>query len=52
MADKEVKAEKAPAKDERTLRWEAHLAAYKAKNPKKYEVKEARGEFRNIPAHF
>lgn len=51
MAEKEVKTEKL-VKDERTLRWEAHLDAYKKKNPAKYAVKEARGEFKNAPAGF
>lgn len=49
----EVVIEAAP-KDlsDREIRWQKHLAAYKDRNPVKYAIKEAKGEFKEIPASF
>ena len=46
MAKEETK------KDERTERWEALLAEYEKRNPKKFAVKKAAGQFDKIPANF
>jgi hypothetical protein len=47
----EVK-EEAKVSSPREIAWEAHLASYEKKNPKKFAVKKARGEFDKIPASF
>lgn len=46
------KEEAKVVKGERELRWEAHLDAYKKRNPIKFAEKEARGQFKHIPADF
>ena len=54
MAKKdEIEAkEEAKVLSPREIAWEAHLAAYEKKNPKKYAEKKAKGEFDKIPASF
>lgn len=46
MAKEETK------KDERAERWEALLAEYEKRNPKKFAAKKAAGQFDKIPANF
>lgn len=50
-AKEETKVE-AKVLSPREVAWEAHLAAYEKKNPKKFAEKKARGEYNQIPAHF
>lgn len=52
MAKKEETQEEAKVLSPREIAWEAHLANYEKKNPKKFAEKKARGEFNSIPASF
>lgn len=39
-------------KDERAQRWEALVAEYEKRNPKKFAAKKAAGQFDKIPDSF
>lgn len=48
---KEEKVEKKSLSQREDL-WQKFVANYKAKNPVKFALKDARGEFKNIPDTF
>jgi hypothetical protein len=51
--EKEIEVkEEAKVLSPREVAWEAYLVAYEKKNPAKFAVKKARGEFDKVPVSF